>query len=133
MIATCKREPVTFVFAPASESDISVFKTMSLEELPSGAVIYRDKAYNDYEEEDFLKELEIHLIPARKKLSKRPLDGPLNYLQKTLRKGIETTFSSIVSLFPKSIHAVTCNGFLIKIFGFILAYSWKMFVNSHAH
>ena len=130
MIITRNLEPVAFVFAPGSDSDISIFKNLPLETMPPKSTIYADKAHNDYEEEDFLKEHDIYLIPARRKHSSRPLDGVLNYLQKTIRKAIETIFSVIVNLFPKSIHAVTSNGFTLKIFCFILAYSWKKFVTS---
>jgi len=40
--------------------------------LPDGSIIYADKAYNDYEIEDFLQEVEqFALLPMRKKNSKR--------------------------------------------------------------
>src|ERR1043166_6174253 len=43
-------------------------------ELPDGSIIYADKAYNDYEIEDLLKEEDhIQLIPMRKKNSKSAL------------------------------------------------------------
>ena len=41
-------------------------------DLPSKSLVYGDKAYNDYQLEDFLKEsAKIKLKPLRKKNSKR--------------------------------------------------------------
>jgi hypothetical protein len=40
-----------------------------------------------------------------------------------MRKRIETSFSQIVALFPKKIHAVTSGGFELKIVCFILAFA----------
>ena len=39
------------------------------------------------------------------------------------RHYIETVFSGITSRFPKSIHAVTIDGFLLKIATFILVFT----------
>ena len=58
---------------------------------------------------------------SRKANSKMP-DAPcLTYLKKQMRKDIETTFSSIKALFPHSIHAVTFDGFLLKLLLFLFA------------
>ena len=59
----------------------------------------------------------------RKKNSKRK-DQPWNqYLKQCTRHYIETVFSAVTSLFPKSIHAVTYDGFLLKIEAFIFAFT----------
>ena len=122
LLITSKGEPVEFVFTPGSESDISAFKKFELD-IPNGSVIYADKAYNCYEFEDSLQEIGISLIAQRKGNSKRPLTGCLRYIQSRARKKIETTFSQITNLFPRSIHAVTERGFMLKIYLFILAHS----------
>jgi len=83
----------------------------------------RDKAYTSYAYESFLKDVGVSLVADRKANSKRPWDGCLMYLQSYWRKRVETTFSRITSLFPKSIHAVASRGFELKVFSFILAYS----------
>lgn len=36
---------------------------------------------------------------------------------------IETVFSQIVSLVPRSIHTVTAKGFFLKVYPFIVAFS----------
>ena len=45
------------------------------------------------------------------------------YIQERVRKRIETSFSQITNLFPKHIHAVTPQGFELKIICFILAFA----------
>ena len=125
LLVTQDGEPVEFFLTPGAFSD-----TKSLEnyifDLPEGSTIYGDKAYNYYEIEDFLKEIDgINLQPIRKKNTKRPLKPWDEFTQKLYRKMIETTNSLITKLFPKKIHAVTTKGFEIKVFLFILAHSFQ--------
>jgi chlorite dismutase len=61
-----------------------------------------------------------------KKNSRRPLREEWRYLQSRMRKKIETVFSQITVLFPRKINAVTAKGFGIKIFNFVLAYSFNL-------
>ncbi|MBD2279384.1 MAG: hypothetical protein HEQ13_24835 [Dolichospermum sp. DEX189] len=65
----------------------------------------------------------VCLKVMRKKKSKR-LDPPwIQYIKQHTRHYIETVFSSITSDFPKSIHAVTYQGFLLKVQAFIFAFT----------
>jgi hypothetical protein len=96
-------------------------------DLPTGALITGDKAYNDYTYEDMLAVAEINLQPLRKKNSKRPLPPWIQYLMACYRKVIETTGSLIEQLLPKHIHAVTPQGFEIKVAVFVLAASFNFF------
>ena len=74
--------------------------------------------------EDYYKELEqIQLMVERKSNSKRLDSFALKAYKKFMRKRIETTFSEITGLFPRKIHAVTIQGFILKIVLFIFAYS----------
>ncbi len=74
--------------------------------------------------EDLLKEAQqITLRPMRKKNSTRPVPPWIAYLQFHGRKMVETAGSLISQLLPKSIHAVTPQGFELKVFLFVLAYS----------
>lgn len=45
-----------------------------------------------------------------------------------MRKRVETTISEIVEMTPHSIHAVTKDGFLLKILLFVLAFQVKAIV-----
>ena len=95
-------------------------------DLPPGSVVYADKAYCDYgDPEDALQEAGITLKPLRKKNAKRQYPPWEVYLQQTYRKRVETSNSLIEQLLPKSIHAVTAQGFELKVFMFIIATNIK--------
>ena len=49
----------------------------------------------------------------------------MRFLKKYYRKRIETTFSEITAHFPAKIHAVTPQGFLLKIILFIFAFTFN--------
>jgi IS5 family transposase len=123
MITNSKGRPIEFVITPASVADITALKVMEIS-LCSGSVIYGDKAYTSYSFEDYLEETEqIKLIPDRKVNLARQHSGCVCYLQRILRKRVETTFSMLVRLFPRKIHAVTKAGFLLKIIIFVVSFS----------
>jgi hypothetical protein len=125
MITNTKGKPIEFIITPASVADITALKIMDIDLAP-GSIIYGDKAYTDYALEDYAAEFEkIRLIPDRKANLKRQHSGCICYLQSVLRKRIETTFSQLVSLFPRKIHAVTRNGFLLKLVIFVVSFSMK--------
>ncbi len=64
-------------------------------DLPDESVILADKAYNDYRLEDSLKEEGIHLMPIRKKNSKRKYESFTESGIKLIRKRIESAFGVI--------------------------------------
>jgi len=93
-------------------------------DIPENSIIYGDKLLNDYELEDFLAEwANIFLKSLRKKNSKRAYTPWMQFNYQRTRKCVETSFSQITNLFPKTIHAVTPQGFLIKLFCFITAFA----------
>lgn len=123
LVITGRGEPVDLVITPGSTADVTGFKLLDLD-LPEGSTLLGDRAYNDYEEEDMLEEAAaIQVQPMRKKNSTRPLPAWLEFLGKPVRQRIETSFSQITNFFPKHIHAVTSQGFLIKLICFLLAFS----------
>ena len=123
LISDVHGNPKQYVLRPASESDIAVLRSMDLN-LPKNSSLYGDKAYNDYEYEDKLvQKKQIHLRPVRKRNSKRTGIEYFAQLRRKKRKVIETTFSCIEKLMPRSIHAVTIAGFALKITCFVLAYA----------
>jgi len=63
--------------------------------------------------------------PIRKKNSQRPFPPWIEFLQQAVRKRIETTGSQITALFPKKIHAVTPQGFELKVMLFVLAFAFQ--------
>lgn len=125
MITNTKGKPIEFIITPASVADITALKIMDMSLAP-GSTVYGDKAYTDYALEDYLAEIErIKLIPDRKVNLKRQHSGCIRYLQGVIRKRIETTFSQLVSLFPRKIHAVTREGFLLKLVVFVVSFSLR--------
>jgi hypothetical protein len=115
-------EPVEFSLAAGSEADVAVFKDLELD-LPEGSIILADKGYTDYDYEDLLEEVGLHLKAQRKKRSKREMPAWEEFLGKPIRQYIETVFSRLTNLFAKKIHAVTPRGFELKIVWFLLAFS----------
>ena len=81
LMVTSAGQPVECVLTPGSVSDVQVLKGYAYD-LPPGSVVYADQAYNDYEIEDLLTEVEhVRLLPVRKKNSKRPLSASTRFLQ----------------------------------------------------
>ncbi len=129
LMVTNDGQPVECFLTPGSCGDVDALKSYGYE-LPDGSIIYADKAYNDYEIEDLLKEVDhIALIPIRKKNSKRALPPEVSFVQHYHRKMIETAGSLIEQLLPKSIHAVTSQGFELKVALFVIASSLNCYLN----
>ena len=90
--------------------------------LPQGSEIYGDSAYLDYEHQDLLSEIEkVRLIAEPKSNSLRPIALNDYVNLKHIRKFIEGSFGVISRLLPRKIHAVTPEGFKIKVIGFLIA------------
>jgi hypothetical protein len=129
LMVTQDGQPVECFLTPGGFGDVDALKYYAYE-LPNGSILYADKAYNDYEIEDLLKEVEhIHLLPMRKKNSKRALPPYISFVQSYHRKRVETAGSLIEQLLPKSIHAVTSQGFELKVALFVLASSLNGYLN----
>lgn len=123
LLTTSDRRPVELWLTPGSHSDVRALDYFSFD-LPEGATLYGDKAYNDYFVEDELAAgAGITLLPLRKKNSKRAVAPHVAFLQHYTRKAIETAGSLIERMLPKSVHAVTARGFELKVVLFVLAYS----------
>jgi len=129
LMVTQDGHPVECFLTPGGFGDVDALKYYAYE-LPNGAIIYADKAYNDYDIEDLLQAVDhIHLIPMRKKNSKRALSPSVTFVQSYHRKRVETAGSLIEQLLPKSIHAVTSQGFELKVALFVIASSLNSYVN----
>jgi hypothetical protein len=93
-------------------------------DLPEGSEFYTDAGYTDYEQEDLYHSLEkIHLRICRKRNSKGKDEAYMAFLKNHFRKRIEVTFSQITNFFPKTIHAVTKEGFVLKLELYIFAFT----------
>ena len=116
--------PVEFCLVPGRESDVKALGKLPLDVAPESC-IYMDAGYTDYESEDdlFAAEL-IHAKVQRKSNSKRKDEPHINFLKHYMRKAIETDFSQIKAKMLRSIHAVTQQGFLIKVALFVIAFAF---------
>lgn len=125
LLSTKDGIPVECVFLPGCANDVRGLKALPLN-LPQGSEVYGDSAYTDYlSEDDIFTCSKNSLQVMRKKNSTRP-DAPwTSYVKQCTRHYIETVFSGITRLFPKSIHAVTFDGFLLKLSAFIFAFTLK--------
>jgi Transposase DDE domain len=129
LMVTQDGQPVECFLTHGGFGDVDALKYYSYT-LPDGSIIYADRAYNDYEIEDLLKEVaHIQLIPMRKKNSKRGLPPYVSFVQHYHRKRVETAGSLLEQMFPKSVHAVTSQGFELKVALFVIAYSLNCYLN----
>ena len=129
LVTTASGLPIQYYIAAGAIHDQTAFRAMNLD-LPNGSLLYADSAYTEYQIEDWLLQLEgIKLLAERKSNAKRKDSPALAFLKKVRRKSIETTFSGINNLFPKKIHAVSIEGFLLKVFLFIFAFTLDKLFN----
>jgi hypothetical protein len=123
IITTVQGLPVDYFIVAGSVHDGAALKAMNID-LPAGSCIYGDSAYLNYELEDLYAQCDcINLMIARKSNNKRKDHPALEFIKNTMRKRIETSFSEIEAAFPRAIHAVTPEGFLLKLLLFIFAFT----------
>jgi len=122
LVASDKGYIREFLITPGSVHDVQGLYKLPLN-LEKGSVLYADRGYTDYEAEDLLRELEgIKLMLIRKKNSKR-FNALEQFIAKVERRFIETIGSCLKVLFPRRIHAVTLEGFILKLKLFVLSYN----------
>ena len=115
VIATTDGVPVDFYVHAGAEADQTGLRAMA-PDLPEGSVLYTDAGYTDYVGEDLFEEATGNRQQtARKKNRTRPHEPHENYLLQHFRQSIETCFSQLTARFPKQIHAVTAEGFILKL------------------
>ena len=121
--------PLRIILCPGKEHDSVPFKYMS-RNLPEGSIIYGDSAYLDYEHQDMLEGVEkVKMVAEPKSNSTKAIDLHDFVNLKYIRKFIEGTFGVISRLMPRKIHAVTSQGFEIKIVGFLVAAATRFIIN----
>lgn len=117
--------PVEFCLVPGSENDTQALGKLPFD-LPPESSIYMDAGYTDYLSEDDLFQAEmIHAMVQRRKNSKRKDEPHTVFIKQYMRKGIETTISEVKAKMLRTIHAVTEEGFLLKVALFVIAFSFE--------
>lgn len=123
LVVTADGVPVDFYIHAGAEADQTGLRALA-PQLPVGSVLYADAGYTDYLAEDVWADTgQQTLLAARKGNSKRPHHPAQAFLIQQFRKRVETSISGITALFPKKIHAVTAQGFALKVMLFIFAYT----------
>lgn len=124
-VLTLDGVPVEFCVVPGSENDVKALGKLPFDVAPESC-IYMDAGYTDYLSEDdlFAAEL-IYAKVQRKKGSTRKDEPCVNFLKQHMRKQIETDFSQIKAKMLRSIHAVTQEGFLLKVALFVIAFAFE--------
>ncbi len=123
VITTVEGLPVQFYLHAGSFADITALQAMAVD-LPQQSELYADSAYTSYELEDLFWQCDqVKLLVCRKSNATRKDEPWQAFLKNHYRKRIETTFSGITTFFPKKIHAVTPQGFTLKIILFIFAFT----------
>ncbi|ANO49046.1 hypothetical protein Pf1_00798 [Flavobacterium columnare] len=121
--------PIAFHFTPGKTRDAKAIGKM-IDKLPAEASIYADSAYTNYKLEDFAKEEKCILLKVQRKSNSKRFDTEQQKNEKLkMRKKVETTISDIKKLFPRTIHAVTLNGFLIKLTLFVFGLQLNKSIN----
>lgn len=99
-------------------------------QLPPLSTLFGDSGFTDYTHEEDMKEGQnIDMKIARKKNAKKQHAPWWNYMINGQRKPIETTFSELTALLARKIHAVTRQGFILKVVLVIFAHLIDQFIN----
>jgi hypothetical protein len=108
--------------SPGSWHDLSPLLLLPLD-LPEGAELYMDRGYESHLYEDLLREAQgIVPMVIRRGNSRRYVPWP-QYLAIVGRRVVETVGGMLHAMFPRRIHAVTQEGFVIKVLSFVLAHN----------
>jgi hypothetical protein len=121
LISTSEGIPVEFLVTSGKVHDNKALQMMAVD-LPENSHLYADAAYLNAEEKALLEEFQqIKLKAATKKNAKERNTWAQELENKYFRKRIENTFSELTYQFPKKIHAVTSEVFLLKLLFAIIA------------
>ncbi|GIW26531.1 IS982 family transposase [Meiothermus sp.] len=112
---------------PGSLHDLVSLLILPLD-LPEGAEFYLDRGYESHLYEDLCREAQgIVPMVIRRRNSRRYVPWP-QYLAMVGRRVVETVGSMLHASFPRRIHTVTQEGFVIKVLSFVLAHNLGLMV-----
>jgi hypothetical protein len=115
---------------PGSFHDLSSLFLLPLD-LEEGKELYMDRGYHSYVWEDMMLEAGLLPRPIRPARSKRYRPW-MQYLAIVNRRVVETVGSMLHKLFPRRIHAVTPEGFVLKLLTFVLAHDLTLLTKEAA-
>ena len=129
LLTTKNGIPIAFHFTPGKTGDAKALGKM-IDKLPAEASLYGDSAYTDYGLEDTALEKKCILLKIQRKSNAKRVDTlEQKYEKLKMRKRVETVISDIKKMFPRTIHAVTLEGFLIKLTLFVFGLQLNKSIN----
>lgn len=121
--------PIAFHFTPGKTGDAKALGKM-IDKLPAESSLYGDSAYTDYRLEDIALDRKCILLKIQRKSNAKRIDTlEQKYEKLKMRKRVETAISDIKKMFPRTIHAVTLEGFLIKLTLFVFGLQLNKSIN----
>jgi len=117
--------------SPGSLHDLSSLLLLPLD-LPEGAELHMDRGYESHLYEDLLREAQGILPMVIRRGNTRRYVPWLQYLAIVGRRVVETVGGMLHAMFPRRIHAVTQEGFVIKLLSFVLAHNLKLLTQEMA-
>lgn len=129
LVTTKDGIPIAFHFTPGKTGDAKAIGKM-IDKLPAEASLYGDSAYTDYGLEDIAFKRKCVLLKIQRKSNAKRIDTLEQKNEKLkMRKRVETTISDIKKMFPRTIHAITLEGFLIKLTLFVFGLQLNKSIN----
>jgi hypothetical protein len=123
-VMTLNGIPVEFCLVPGSEHDTLALGKLPLDVAPESC-IYMDAGYTDYGCEDDLFEADLVYAKVQRKKNSKRSDAPFQrFIKDIMRKRIESDISQIKAKMLRTIHAVTKQGFLLKVALFVIAFAF---------
>ena len=111
---------IAFDIVPAARHDLTPIHELTVE-LPSGARVLGDKAYNSRpDEQSILEAVGVYLVPLRKE-NMLPNSWADDYDLRQHRMVIETVNSQLEKMGFQHLHARTNGGFFVKVHSSLLA------------
>ena len=124
LLVTSVGEPVEFFLSAGSLHDMQGLRALRLD-LPTGSHLWGDKAYQDQNEQQLLQQAgQITQVALKRRNARQPLPQCLVYLTQIGKQQVETAFSLLDRTLPKHLHAVSAQGFLIKLQTAVIAYAF---------
>lgn len=120
LVTTAGGIPVAFAILPAALHDLTPVHELTAE-LPAGASVYTDKAYNSAKDEaSILADTGVRLVPLRRANMAPNLWADKLALREHRRR-VETSNSQLVAMGVQRLHARTNPGFELKVLASLFA------------
>jgi hypothetical protein len=120
LVCTPDGLPVSFEMVPAAYHDLTPVHELTVD-LPDGACVYADKAYNSADDErSIFLDTGVRLVPIRR-VNMKPHAWADDFDLRLYRHSIETRNSQLEAMGIQTLHARTNAGFEIKAIASLLA------------